>query len=92
MSTRDELADLIRTAFYRDGGNCDEVADAILAAGFIKAVREEVRHRVVGTGLLIGDPWRSVESARDAVEYINAQGMYDKREVVRRRIGPWEVA
>ena len=97
MSTRDELANLIDDAAEwatSQGRICSphEVADAILAAGYVKADREEVRLRVVGTGLLIGDPWADIESARGAAEYINAQGVNDKREAVRRLVGPWEVA
>ncbi|MGW2095761.1 hypothetical protein [Promicromonospora sukumoe] len=95
MSQRDELAALIasrRGATARVNETDRLIADRILAAGYVKADGEEVRLRVVGTGLLIGDPWTDVESARDAAEYINAQGLNDQREAVRRLVGPWEAA
>ncbi|NKS66382.1 hypothetical protein GS461_09850 [Rhodococcus hoagii] len=102
---RDELKELLHrkgaycgNCDYETGGcmDCDQVlgiyADAILAAGFIKAEREEIRHRMAGTNRLIGDAWQTVELARDAAEYVNREGLVGgPREVVRRLIGPWKV-
>lgn len=100
MNPQDELADLIRTTFYRDGGDCDEVADAILAdfdrlaglLGYVKADGEEWGVRVEGYTQY--ELFGSLEEAREIAESDKEWCSTRPREIVRRTVGhgPWEVA
>ncbi|NKR90571.1 hypothetical protein [Prescottella equi] len=104
MSTRDELANLIDDAAEwatSQGRICSphEVADAILAAGWHPPVRGETWEWAVE-----GDkpePWvmddhgiKSREDAEAAAERVRTDwpAVDPTARVVRRLVGPWEVA
>ncbi|WP_238840789.1 hypothetical protein [Prescottella equi] len=100
MSTRDELANLIDDAIgwagQEDIALADHITDAILAAGYVKADSEE--WAVEGDN---PEPWfqDAMISSRDDAEAVACNyrsGRFSpgdsEARVVRRLVGPWEVA
>ncbi|MBM4518350.1 hypothetical protein GS435_18645 [Rhodococcus hoagii] len=88
MSQRDELANLIDDAIgwagQEDIALAEHITDAILAAGYIKADREEWGVSWQPAGSI--EPMDSKAEARDAIDRL----VFGDR--VRRLVGPWEVA
>ena len=99
MSTRDELANLIDDAIgwagEEDIALAEHITDAILAAGYIKADREE--WSVQGESDVPGDYWTEdpcgIGDRADAEIYRENEYSNDPRTwLVRSLVGPWEVA